>query len=113
MFVLQKFQPCSWVFPNLPSPFDLQLFPQDLFDTAWLQGKRLPVGPWPKGSVLPLHPPEAAQGQFWVACPKDPVQHMQAMSGIQRPANMLPSLGRFLEEAVDFVPHMMPCPCAQ
>ena len=78
--------------------FDLQLFPQDLFDTAWLRGKRLPAGPWPKGSVLPLHPPEA-----WFACPKDPVQHTQAMSGVQRPANMLPPLGRFLEEAVDFV----------
>ena len=98
-----KFQPRSWVFPNLPSPFDLQLFRQDLFDTAWLRGKRLPTGPWPKGSVLPLHPPEAAAGQFWVACPKDPVQHMQAMSGTQHPANMLLSLGRFLEEAVDFV----------
>ena len=58
-----KFQPRSWVFPNLPSPFDLQLFPQDLFDTSWFQGKRLPAGPWPKGSVLPLHPPKAAQGQ--------------------------------------------------
>ena len=98
-----KFQPRSWVFPNLPSPFDLQLFPRSLFDAAWLRGKRLPVGPWPKGSVLPLHPPEAAPDQFWVACPKDPVQHMHSMSGVQHPANMLPPLGRFLEEAVDFV----------
>ena len=98
-----KFQPRSWVFPNLPSPFDLQLFPQSLFDAAWLRGKRLPAGPWPKGSVLPLHPPEAAPDQFWVACPKDPVQHMHSMSGVQHPANMLPPLGRFLEEAVDFV----------
>ena len=92
-----KFQPRSRVFPNLPSFFDLQLIPQSLFDTAWLRGKR------PKGSVLPLHPPDSAQGQFWVACPKDPVQHMHSMSGVQRPANMLPPLGRFLEEAVDFV----------
>ena len=98
-----KFQPRSWVFPNLPSPFDLQLFPRSLFDAAWLRGKRLPAGPWPKGSVLPLHPPEAAPDKFWVACPKDPVQHMHSMSGVQRPANMLPPLGRFLEEAVDFV----------
>ena len=28
---------------------------------------------------------------------------MHSMSGVQRPANMLPPLGRFLEEAVDFV----------
>ena len=95
-----KFQPRS---SNLPSPFDLQLFPRSLFDAAWLRGKRLPAGPWPKGSVLPLHPPEAAPDQFWVACPKDPVQHMHSMSGVQHPANMLPPLGRFLEEAVDFV----------
>ena len=67
-----KFQPC---------PFALQLFPQSLFDTAWLRGMRLPAGPWPKGSVQPLHPPETAQGQFWVAGPKDPVQHMHCMSG--------------------------------
>ena len=86
-----KFQPRSWVFPNLLSPFDLQLFPRSLFDAAWLRGKRLPAGPWPKGSVLPLHPPEAAPDQFWVACPKDPVQHMHSMSGVQHPANMLPS----------------------
>ena len=78
-----KFQPRSWIFPNLPSPFDLQLFPQDLFDTAWFRGKRLPAGPWPKGSVLPLHPPKAAQGQFWAACPKDPVHYMQAINGVQ------------------------------
>ena len=98
-----KFQPRSWVFPNLPSPFDLQLFPRSLFDAAWLRGKRLPAGPWPKGSVLPLNPPEAAPDQFWVACPKDPVQHMHSMNGVQHPANMLPPLGQFLEEAVDFV----------
>ena len=77
---------------NLPSPFDLQPFPQDLFDTAWFRGKRLPAGPWPKGAVLPLHPPEAAQGQFWAACPKDPVHYMQAMNGAQHPANLLPLL---------------------
>ena len=98
-----KFQPRSWVFPNLPSPFDLQLFPRSLFDAAWLRGKRLPAGPWPKGSVLPLNPPKAAPDQFWVACPKDPVQHMHSMRGVQHPANMLPPLGQFLEEAVDFV----------
>ena len=98
-----KFQPRLWVFPNLPSPFDLQLFPQDLFDTAWFRGKRLPAGPWPKGSVLPLHPPEPAQGQFWAACPKDPVHYMQTMNGVQHPANLLPPLGQSLEEAVDFV----------
>ena len=28
---------------------------------------------------------------------------MHSMSGVQHPANMLPPLGRFLEEAVDFV----------
>ena len=59
-----KFQPRSWVFPNLPSPFDLQLFPRSLFDAAWLRGKRLPAGPWPKGSVLPLHPPRLLQISF-------------------------------------------------
>ena len=111
-----KFQPRSWVFPNLPSPFDLQLFPRSLFDAAWLRGKRLPAGPWPKGSVLPLHPPEAAPDQFWVACPKDPVQHMHSMSGVQHPANMLPPSADFWRRpstSLQHVPRMMPCPSGQ
>ena len=53
--------------------------------------------------MLPLHPPEAAQGQFWAACPKDSVHYMQAINGVQHPANPLPPLGQALEEAVDFV----------
>ena len=58
-----KFQPRSRVFPNLPSPFDLQLFSQDLFDTGGFEARGCPL-------VL---------GQRAWCC-----------HGAQRPANLLP-----------------------
>ena len=94
-----KFQPRSWVFPNLPSPFDLQLFPQDLFDTSWFRGKRPPPVLGPSARCYHCTRPKLLRA----ACPKDPVHYMQAMNGVQHPANPLPPLGQTLEEAVDFV----------